>query len=121
MLFLRIDLPGEMMDHQKNYYEDYGDDNSVEKTVRIGGFFGKMYTVKKMGDKIVYERVTKQATFKGSTTTQSLNEGELKNGNPSYNNLNNKKDLPSFVICQQCGTQFNPNLLEKCPNCNFRI
>jgi len=34
------------------------------KSVRVGGFFGKMYTVKKVDDKIVYERLTKRTTFK---------------------------------------------------------
>ncbi|MFX1478106.1 MAG: RING finger protein [Promethearchaeota archaeon] len=97
-------------------------DKGVEKTVRIGGFFGKVYTVKKVDDKIVYERVSKQTTFIPNNSTQSLNKGQFESRSPSYNRVNeNRKKLPSFVICQQCGTQFNPNLSEKCPNCNFRI
>ena len=33
------------------------------KTIHIGGFFGKTYTVKKVGDKIVYEKITRKTTF----------------------------------------------------------
>ncbi len=40
------------------------------KTIHIGGFFGKSYTVKKVGDKIVYERITNKATFTPDTTTE---------------------------------------------------
>jgi hypothetical protein len=97
-------------------------DERVEKTVRIGGFFGKMYTVKKVGDKIVYERVSKQATFKPNTAKQSSTNEEFENGSSSSFNVGNtKKNLPNFVICPQCGTQINPNTSEKCPNCNSRI
>ena len=42
-------------------------DSAEEKKInfiRVGGFFGKMYTVKKDGDKIIYEKVTKATTFK---------------------------------------------------------
>jgi len=40
------------------------------KTIRIGGFFGKSYTVKKVGDKIVYEKTNKKTTFKPDTATE---------------------------------------------------
>ncbi len=88
------------------------------KTVHVGGFFGKAYTVKKIDDKIVYERVSKQATFKSNTTSP----GKIKIVSPSNTEIPNRtKKLPNFVICQQCGTQVNPNQEKKCPNCGFRI
>jgi len=42
----------------------YSTEEKKIKMVRVGGFFGKMYIVKKVGDKIVYERSTKTTTFK---------------------------------------------------------
>ncbi|MFX1571392.1 MAG: RING finger protein [Promethearchaeota archaeon] len=42
----------------------YSTEEKKNKTIKVGGFFGKMYTVKKDGDKIVYERLTKTTSFK---------------------------------------------------------
>ncbi|MFX1501348.1 MAG: RING finger protein, partial [Promethearchaeota archaeon] len=42
------------------------------RTIRIGGFFGKAYTVKKEGNKIVYER-SSQTSFKPKTTRDRNN------------------------------------------------
>jgi hypothetical protein len=83
------------------------------KTVRIGGFFGKKYTVKKVGDKIVYEKVIKQATFKPSSPSSQITS--------SPNSAIKTKNPPSFSICPQCGRQINPNISDKCSNCGFRI
>ncbi len=92
--------------------DTYTDDNSA-KTVRIGGFFGKMYTVKKIGDKIVYEKVTKQATFKPSSpTSQAIS---------TPNSKKTAEKSPTFSICPQCGRQVNPNINDKCLNCGFKI
>jgi DNA-directed RNA polymerase subunit L len=98
--------------------KDLDTEGEVIKTIHIGGFFGKAYTVRKIGDKIVYERVSKQATFKPSAKIQE----KLKPNGSSRTVINNKnKKRPNFVICQQCGTQVNPNQDKKCPNCGFRI
>jgi hypothetical protein len=97
-------------------------EGEVIKTVRIGGFFGKAYTVKKIDDKIVYERVSKQATFKPNGSKSDKEEGKLKIVSTSTTVITNKtKKRPNFVICQQCGTQVNPNQDKKCPNCGFMI
>ncbi|MFX1312307.1 MAG: RING finger protein [Promethearchaeota archaeon] len=37
---------------------NYNSEEKIIKNVRVGGFFGKIYTVKKVGDKIVYEKTT---------------------------------------------------------------
>ncbi len=84
------------------------------KTIRIGGFFGKVYTVRKVGDKIVYEKTT-QTAFKSSSTTQkgeNLRSKELIN--------NREKKNPNFIICQQCGTQ-NITQQLKCSNCGYKL
>ncbi|MFX1278908.1 MAG: hypothetical protein ACFFA3_05785 [Promethearchaeota archaeon] len=92
------------------------------KTVRIGGFFGKVYTVKKVNDKIVYERISTKATFKSN----NANPTKLKEKTLTLNSSNNTRSSrtrsqSNFLICQQCGTQINPNQETKCPNCGFRI
>jgi len=81
------------------------------KTIRIGGFFGKAYTVKKVGDKIVYEKATKP-TFKP--------ESEKKEIIPQERTLLTNKKKPSFVICSQCGRQNNYDQI-KCSNCGYKL
>lgn len=110
----------EKLDSIPGTNEVYTDtEEEVIKTVHIGGFFGKAYTVKKVGDKIVYEKVSKQATFKPN---DSKSEAKLKVISPSTTVIPNRtKKQPNFIICQQCGTQVNPNQDKKCPNCGFRI
>lgn len=104
---------------QTNNFDTEGE---VIKTIHIGGFFGKAYTVKKIGNKIVYERVSRQATFKSNGSSSSIVEQKSKSMSTSTKeNPNRTKKQPSFVICQQCGTQVNPNQEKKCPNCGFRI
>ena len=97
-------------------------EEEVIKTVHIGGFFGKAYTVKKLGDKIVYERVSKTATFKPNDLKSGKEEVKQKLASPSTKVIPKRtKKKPNFIICQQCGTQVNPNQDKKCPNCGFRI
>ncbi len=84
------------------------------KTVRIGGFFGKAYTVKKIGDKIVYERATRP-TFKPESEKKEIIPRErtlLPNSKP--------RKKPSFIICPQCGRQNNAEQL-KCSNCGYKL
>ena len=80
---------------------DTTDEGEVIKTVRVGGFFGKTYKIKKVGDKIVYEKIMRQTTFK--TTS------------------NQEKKAPNNAICQQCGIQINPNQDKYCPNCGLKV
>ena len=93
------------------------------KTIHIGGFFGKSYTVKKVGDKIVYERITSKPTFKPSATTQNKALEKSKNlSSSTVESLNKKrKKSVSFIICQQCGTQINPQQQIKCSTCGYKL
>ncbi len=87
------------------------------KTIRIGGFFGKLYTVKKVGDKIVYER-TPQTAFKPNSTTQKREK--LSTSKIILSNNGRKRKKPSFIICSQCGTQ-NDSHQFKCSNCGTKL
>lgn len=92
------------------------------KKIRIGGFFGKVYTVKKVNDKIVYERISTKASFKSNTANSSKLGEKLLSLNSSDNKSSSRTGSQStFLICQQCGTQINANQESKCPNCGFRI
>jgi hypothetical protein len=93
------------------------------KTIRIGGFFGKSYTVKKVGDKIVYEKITRKTTFTPNSTTKKDENKKIQVTNQPNNQKlerTRKKEI-SFVICQHCGKQLDPNQQIKCPNCGHKI
>ncbi|MFX1377661.1 MAG: hypothetical protein ACFFA4_01080 [Promethearchaeota archaeon] len=87
------------------------------KTIRIGGFFGKVYTVKKVGDKIVYERAT-QTSFKSNFTAQKDRELIPQKAISSINERERKR--PRFTICPQCGRQ-NDSQQIKCSNCGSKL
>ena len=84
------------------------------KIIRIGGFFGKAYKVKKVGDEIVYEKIT--TTFKKS-------DSEKKEVIPQERTVltdSRTRKKPTFLICPQCGRQ-NDSQQIKCDNCGSRL
>ncbi len=85
------------------------------RKVRIGGFFGKVYTVKKVGDKIVYEKTIKTSLEPALKTEISESK------EPINHQLNDKKKEPRFRICPECGTQITSNEQFKCPNCGTKL
>ncbi|MFW9902023.1 MAG: hypothetical protein ACFFDY_12190 [Candidatus Thorarchaeota archaeon] len=87
------------------------------KTIRIGGFFGKVYKVKKVGDKVVYERATK-TTKEIKSITQEVDLLIPKDTVSLLHEKPTKK--PSFIICSQCGTQNNAHQ-KSCSNCGSRL
>ncbi|MFX0039716.1 MAG: hypothetical protein ACFFCY_12875 [Promethearchaeota archaeon] len=87
------------------------------KIVRIGGFFGKVYTVKKVGDKIIYERTT-QTAFKPNTKAQNDIQITLEKRINSIKE--NKRRKPNFIICPQCGRQ-NDSQQIRCSNCGSKL
>ncbi|MFX1390998.1 MAG: hypothetical protein ACFE9Z_13115 [Promethearchaeota archaeon] len=87
------------------------------KTVRIGGFFGNVYIVRKMGDKIIYEKTSK-TTFKPNSNIKQ--HEKLKPSKLRLSNNERSKNSPHFIICQQCGTQNDSQSL-KCTNCGYKL
>jgi len=75
------------------------------QTVRLGGFFGKNYTIKKEGDKLVYEKLTtrvnsgqsRQVNAKeiDSTTPLNLKKPEI----PKYWSPSGNRKNPAFTNC----------------------
>ncbi|MHA1349252.1 MAG: vWA domain-containing protein [Promethearchaeota archaeon] len=99
------------------------------QTVRIGGFFGKTYTIKKEGDKLVYKKVaildkndeSRQvgANKNDSKTPLNLKKPEI----PKYwSPLENRK-RPTFINCPGCGTQLKESDINKqsCSYCGFKL
>jgi len=62
------------------------------KTIRVGGFFGKVYTVKKVGGKLVYNR----------------------------NSVPGKEQKLKITICPECGENI-PSESSFCPKCGSKI
>ncbi len=92
-------------------------DGEQIKTIRIGGFFGKVYTVKKEGDKIVYEK-TPQTSSKPKTTRDKKDLIKLDKITLRPNVETSKK--PRFIICPQCGRQNDSQQIE-CSNCGYKL
>ncbi|UCD01677.1 MAG: hypothetical protein JSV23_01235 [Promethearchaeota archaeon] len=111
-----IPPPEEEIESKTPIDENYNEDGQV-KTIRIGGFFGKMYTVKKVDDKIVYEKTT-QTAFKPDQSVQKEEKLILKGDRISLTEKQRKK--PSFIICPQCGTQISSQHF-KCSNCGYQL
>jgi len=97
--------------------------------VRIGGFFGKTYTIKKEGDKLVYEKVAildknEESRQVGTNKNDSKTPLNLKKPEiPKYwSPLENRK-RPTFINCPGCGTQLKESDINKqsCSYCGFKL
>ena len=99
------------------------------QTIRLGGFFGKTYTIKKEGDKLVYEKLPLLNNAKeslvidvnknDSTTPLNLKKPEIpKHWSPSEN-----KNPPTFINCPGCETQLKESDINKqsCSYCGFKL
>ena len=65
------------------------DDTTQEKIIRVGGFFGKIYNVKKIGGKLVYNRINSPDT----------------------------KKKQKLTICPQCGATIKSEGIKNCKEC----
>lgn len=111
--------------------EIYPDDNFPEKQefesdsetklVHIGGFFGKIYKVKKEGNNLVYERVSRSDRNSHSYKPSSIEEsGNSKD--PSKPKIWNPKKESNFFICPNCGKHLDGNdQHNNCPYCGHKF
>ncbi|MFX0027246.1 MAG: RING finger protein [Candidatus Hermodarchaeota archaeon] len=88
------------------------------KTVRIGGFFGKVYTVRKEGDKLIYQKISQNSNQdKRKKTKETLNL--------SLNNQNLEKDENegTYMICPECRTKLTKTMvrINSCPYCGHKF
>ena len=103
-------------------------DEGIQK-VRIGGFFGKTYTMKKEGDKLVYEKVSSLAKNErshqvdvnetDSTSIINLKRPEI----PKFWSPSENRKRPTFINCPGCGTQLKEGDINKksCSYCGFKL
>ena len=89
--------------------------DTEEKIVRIGGFFGKLYTVKREGDNLIYQRASQNQ--ENLTKNHSpVKYKEKKIWKPAH------YDKPNFYICPVCGHQINEkDRYENCPSCGAKF
>jgi hypothetical protein len=91
------------------------------KKIRVGGFFGKVYTVKKVGNDIVYQKSDKKIT----TSEREDQKVKIQKGTnisstdrywkPPSSQKNNKKS--KVRICGLCGAQISDPHQQYCSNC----
>jgi len=126
----------------KNEPERFEMENSLQvpkeklQTIRIGGFFGKTYTIKKEGEKLVYQKVsipnnaTRNNTLDRVKYTNNKEPKLKKVEVPQYwkplgreAKADNNGKRPSFINCPGCGTQIRDKDLSKrsCPYCGHKL
>lgn len=88
-----------------------------EKKIRIGGFFGKLYTVKREGERIIYERTfQKQEKLAKNDDVEIIKHEEKIIWKP----LDYEKNEHNFFICPTCGHQMNQKDNDRCPSCGTK-
>ncbi|MHA1239867.1 MAG: vWA domain-containing protein [Promethearchaeota archaeon] len=97
--------------------------------IRIGGFFGKTYTIKKEGDKLLYEKVSSlnnnekshqvDVNETDSTALLNLKKPEI----PKFWSPSKNRKRPTFINCPGCGTQLKEGVINKqsCSYCGFKL
>ncbi|MHA1671249.1 MAG: hypothetical protein ACTSV5_11840 [Promethearchaeota archaeon] len=99
------------------------DNSTGEKLIHIGGFFGKMYKVRKEGDNLVYERVLRTNHSLNSNKSSSIEESINPEDSSKINiwKPNDDKKASSFFICPNCGKQLDGNgQNNQCPYCGTK-
>jgi len=107
-----------------------------QKAIRIGGFFGTYYKVKKEGDKLVYQKSSKPNNSmndnqKVTKNLKTITEPKLKKVEiPQYwkpleerDRNSTDKRKPNFFICPGCGTQISDKDKDRhsCPYCGYKL
>ncbi len=105
-------------------------------TIRIGGFFGKVYTVRKDGNRLIYEKTDKPFTFNDNLqekndllkndqqiVQENQNVPQIWKPSKSKNEQVEDRDKYLFIICPECGKQVKNQIqgINKCPICGFKF
>jgi hypothetical protein len=104
--------------------------------VRIGGFFGKTYTIKKEGDKLIYQKVSTSNDSKINNNTNKGKNDLILEPNPkkirppqlssqSRNDItgNGSGEKPIIINCPNCGTPIDEenNTNQSCAYCGHTL
>ncbi|TKJ25069.1 MAG: hypothetical protein CEE42_08530 [Promethearchaeota archaeon Loki_b31] len=107
-----------------------------QKAIRVGGFFGSYYEVKKEGDKLVYQKTTKpnnsmNDSQKVTKNSKIITEPKLKKVEiPQYwkplekqDRSSTDKGRSSFFVCPGCGIHISGKDKDRhsCPYCGFKL
>jgi rubrerythrin len=77
-----------------------------QKTIRVGGFFGKVYTVKKVGGKLIYSRSSQTAGKKEKEDSNELQEPkELIKQKITICPICGNTVSSTHTICKSCGSE----------------
>ena len=130
--YLEIEEPLE----EKKEMPDTKESEAEQKAIRIGGFFGSYYEVKKEGDKLVYQKSTKpnnsmNDSQKGKKNSKIITEPKLKKVEiPQYwkplekqDRSSSDKGRSSFFVCPGCGIHIRGKDKDRhsCPYCGFKL
>ncbi|MFW9946108.1 MAG: hypothetical protein ACFFDX_04685 [Candidatus Odinarchaeota archaeon] len=124
---IQEDIIKESANQQKDFLDESQDQGleflatpqNSPKTVRIGGFFGKVYTVRKEGDKLVYQKIS-----------QNSNQDKIKKTKDAYitlslnnQNLERDEDEGNFMICPECHSKLTKTVvsINSCPYCGYKF
>jgi len=102
------------------------------RKVRVGGFFGKLYSVSKEGDKIVYRKVINpdldsqvEGKIEKEITPLERVIENIKYWKPSIKFSKDVKEQPiqEILECPQCGTKIKSTekLYHSCPFCGYKF
>jgi len=104
--------------------------------VRIGGFFGKTYTIKKEGDKLIYQKVNASNESEMNNNAYERKNDLISEPNPNKVEIpqlssqsgndfsaNRSGEKPSVINCPSCGTQIDEknNDKQSCPYCGHTL
>ena len=124
LLKIKQDEIVELPDDFLNSVEEYIETETIElksappdipsKQVRIGGFFGKFYSVEKQGDKLIYKKIIQKhqldSLYKPKMNTSAREDESIINTKTldKHDTEKCKRGANSFT-CPECGTQIEGN------------
>ncbi len=88
------------------------------RIVRIGGYFGKLYTVQKIGDRLLYRKVKTHQDLSGGKIASNLSQSVKKESSSASSEPNKKVNS-----CPECGTSFMSEFRKGdiCPFCGHKL
>lgn len=107
-----------IIDHERRTNSDQGTSEVKIKNVRIGGFFGKEFVVKKVGNKIIYDLPKDPCSIVKTTKIES----EKSEYWSSTKYITYEKDKKVKIrICSICGTNIQSSEQITCHNCGNKL
>jgi ribosomal protein L37AE/L43A len=99
------ETPDAIMDHSKPLPMERTNREDDSRLVRIGGYFGRLYTVQKKGDKLIYQKVQSSRVFPEKSKNQL------------------ERTISKYTSCPECKTPFTSEFRkgDTCPFCGHKL